>query len=105
MTQLVMVEKPLGCCIKYVYFPKPNKNIFTVKPENESKAAKLFNNTSIKITSSRLRNVGVVIGNELYLKEYNERIVIRWWDELLLLSKITEVNKKIKIFQSDYYSN
>ena len=45
-----MVEKPLGCCIKYVYFPKPNKNIFTVKPENESKAAELFNNTSIKIT-------------------------------------------------------
>ena len=76
-----------------------------MKPENESKAAELFNNTSIKITSSRLRNVGVVIGNELYLKEYNERIVIRWWDELLLLSKITEVNKKIKIFQSDYYSN
>ena len=100
-----MVEKPLGCCIKYVYFPKPNKNIFTVKPENESKAAELFNNTSIKITSSRLRNVGVVIGNELYLKEYNERIVIKWWDELLLLSKITEVNKKMKIFQSDYYSN
>ena len=76
-----------------------------MKPENESKAAELFNNTSIKITSSRLRNVGVVIGNELYLKEYNERIVIRWWDELLLLSKITEVNKKIQIFQSDYYSN
>ena len=76
-----------------------------MKPENESKAAELFNNTSIKITSSRLRNVGVVIGNELYLNEYNERIVIRWWDELLLLSKITEVNKKIKIFQSDYYSN
>ena len=56
---------------------KPNKKIFIVKPENESKAVEVFNNTSIKITSSTLRNVGATIGSELYPKEYIKGIVIK----------------------------
>ena len=56
-----------------------------------SKTVETFDNTNIKITSSGERHLGAVIGSELYLKEYIEEIVSKWRDELLLLSKITEI--------------
>ena len=76
---------------KYGYFPKPSKTILTVKPEYESKAAEIFDNTNIKITSSGQRHLGAVIGSELYRKEYIEEIVSKWRDELSLLSEIVEI--------------
>ena len=57
----------------------------------EVKTVEIFDNTNIKITSSGERHLGVVIGSGLYLKEYIEEIVSKWRDELLLLSKTTEV--------------
>ena len=51
---------------KYGYFPKPCKTILIVKPEYESKAAEIFDNTKIRITSSEQRHLGAVIGSELY---------------------------------------
>ena len=76
---------------KYRYSPKPSKRILIVKPEYESKAAEIFDNTNIKLTSSGQRHLGVVIGSELYRKEYIEEIVSKWRDELLLFSKIAEI--------------
>ena len=37
---------------KYGHFPKPSKTILIIKPEYESKAVEVLNNTNIKITSS-----------------------------------------------------
>ena len=76
---------------KYGYFPKSSTTIVIVKPEYESKAAEIFDNTNKKITSNEQRHLGAVIGNELYRKEYIEEIVSKWRDELLLLSKIAEI--------------
>ena len=70
---------------KYGYFPKPSKTILMVKPEYESEAAEIFDNTNIKITSSGQRHLVVVVGSELYRKKYVEDIVSKWKDELLLL--------------------
>ena len=76
---------------KYGYFPKPSKTILTVKPEYDSKAVEVFNNTNIKMTISGQRHLCVIIGSELYQKEYIEEIVSKWRDELLLLTKIAEI--------------
>ena len=81
---------------KYGYFPKPSKTISIVKAEYESK---IFDNTNIKITSPGQRHLGVVIGSELHRKEYIEEIVSKWRDDLLLLSKISEIQP-----QAAYYA-
>ena len=83
---------------KYRYFPKPSKTISIVKAEYESKAAKIFDNTNIKITSPGQRHLGVVIGSELHRKEYIEEVVSKWRDDLFLLSKISEIQP-----QAAYY--
>ena len=51
---------------KYGYLPKPSKTILIVKSEYEAKAAEIFDNTNIKITSSGQRHIRTVIGSELY---------------------------------------
>ena len=76
---------------KYGHFRKPNKTILIIKPEYESKAVEVFNNTNIKTTSSGQRHLGAVIASELYRKECIEQIVSKWRDELLLLLKIAEI--------------
>ena len=76
---------------KHGYFPKPSKTILIVKPEYESKSVEVFNNTNIKVASSGQRHLDAVIGSELYRKEYIEERVSKWRDELLLLSKIAEI--------------
>ena len=76
---------------KYGSFPKPSKTILIVKHEYESKAAEIFDDTNIKITSSGQRYLGAVIGSELYRKEYIEDIVSEWGDELLSLTRIAEI--------------
>ena len=58
---------------KYGYFAKPSKTTLVVKSEYESKAAKIFDNTNIRMTSNRQRNLGAVIGSELYRKEIHQR--------------------------------
>ena len=60
---------------KYGYFPKPNKTILILKSKYESKAAEIFENTNIKISSPERRHLGAVIGSEQYRKNYNEEIV------------------------------
>ena len=47
---------------KYRYFPKPCKTILNVKLEDESKAAEMFNNINIKITSTSQRHLSATIG-------------------------------------------
>ena len=84
---------------KYRYFPKPSKTISIVKAEYESRAAKIFDNTNIKITSPGQRHLGVVIGSELHRKEYIEEVVSKWRDDLFLLSKISEIQP-----QAAYYA-
>ena len=81
----------LGVRPKHGYFPKPSKTILIFKPEYESKSVEVFNNTNIKVASSGQRQLGAVIGSELYRKEYIEERVSKWRDELLLLSKIAEI--------------
>ena len=76
---------------KQRYFSKPSKTILIVKLEYKSKAAEIFDNTNIKTTSSGHRHLGAVIGSELYRKEYIDEIVSKWRDDLLLLSKIAEI--------------
>ena len=61
---------------KYGYFSKPSKTILIVKPKYVSKAAEIFHNTNIKITSSGQKHFGSVIGSELYWEEYIEEIEI-----------------------------
>ena len=84
---------------KYGYFPKPSKTISIVKAKYESKAAKMLDNTNIKITSPGQRHLGSVIGSDLYRKEYIEEIVSKWRDDLLLLSKISQIQP-----QAAYYA-
>ena len=62
---------------------QPSKAILIVKPGYESKVAKIFDNTNIKITSSGQRHLGAVVDEE-YRKEYIEEAV-------LLLSKIAGI--------------
>ena len=76
---------------KYGYFRKPSKTILIVKPEYESKAAEIFDNTNIKIASSAQRHLGAVIGSELYRNEYIQEIVSKCRDELLLMSEIVQI--------------
>ena len=58
-----------------------------------SKAAEIFDNTNVKITSQR--HLSVVIGSEQYRKKYIEEIVGNWRDELLLLSRIAEIKPQV----------
>ena len=51
---------------KYGHFSKPSKTILIVKPKYVSKAAEIFHNTNIKITSSGQKHFGSVIGSELH---------------------------------------
>ena len=53
---------------KYEYFPKPGRTKLIVKSEYKSKAAEIFNNTNIKITSPEQRHLGAVIGSDLFRK-------------------------------------
>lgn len=76
---------------KFGYFPKPSKTVLIVKPEFETMASEVFQNSNIKITTTGQRHLGAVIGSEIYRREYVEEIVSKWKDELLLLSKIAEI--------------
>ena len=59
--------------LKYGYFSKPSKTIVIVKPKCESKTAEIFDNTNIKMTSSRQRHLSGVIGSEQYRKNTSKK--------------------------------
>ena len=76
---------------KFGYFPKPSKTVLIVKPEFQRIATEVFENTNIKVTISGERHLGAVIGSEIYRRKYVEEMINKWKEELLLLSKIAEI--------------
>ena len=77
---------------KYGYHPQPVKSFLIVKEQYAQKARDLFKDTDIKVTSAGKGHLGAVIGSQKYTSEYVNELVSCWKDQLLLLSKIAEIN-------------
>ena len=73
---------------KFGYYPQPIKSWLIVKEKFKEEADRIFGGSNIQITTTGQRHLGAVIGDENYQKQYCEKIVKTWIDEIKLLSEI-----------------
>ena len=73
---------------KYGYNPQPAKSWLIVKPEKVEEARRIFEGTGVQITVEGERHLGAVIGNEEYKQRYIHDTVMKWVNEVSLLSDI-----------------
>ena len=72
--------------------PTADKIVSHCQGAIRSKAREMFKDTDIKVTTTGKRHLGAVIGSQEYKSEYLNEMVHLGKDQLLLLSKIAEIN-------------
>ena len=75
---------------KYGYFPKASKSYLIVKEDQLPHATASFENSNVNITVKGKRHLGVIVGSEIYKREYVDDLVKGWNSQLCILSTITE---------------
>ena len=73
---------------KFGYFQKPTKAGLIVKPNFEDNSKEIVSNPNIRITLPGERHLNVLIGSQLYQKEYTSNVVETSENELTLFFKI-----------------
>ncbi len=79
-----------GPCVGYT--AKPSKSWLIVKEEHLEYAKSIFTGTGLQITTEGQRHLGAVIGTEAFKKEFVEKKVDEWIEELKELEKIAKVD-------------
>ena len=72
------------------YHPNASKSWLVVKTTEEEKPRRIFQDTSIKITTEGKSYLGGYIGSESGTAKYAEELVSSWCDQLIVLSKIAK---------------
>ena len=75
---------------KYGYFPLASKTILIVKAEQKEKAIEVFGNSGVTITTEGERHMGAVIGSEEFKKQYVERKISKWIEDIEALANIAK---------------
>ena len=75
---------------KYGYFPESRKSWLIVKPEQEARARKIFEDTSINITTDGRRYLGGAIGSNTYKETYADDKISELTNQLTMLSEIAK---------------
>ena len=73
---------------KFGYYPQPTKSWLIVKERYKEESTIIFAGSNIQITTSGQRHLGAVIGDANFQKQYCEKMVTTWVDEIKLLSEI-----------------
>ena len=74
------------------YHPQASKCWLIVKPEHLAEAEKIFEGTSIQITTEGNKHLGAVIGTEDYRDQYVTQKLDKLESELVLLSEIAKID-------------
>ena len=72
------------------YIPNAAKSVLIVKPELYEHAVQTFRGSDVVITSRGQRHLGAVIGTQEFKKEYVEKKVTEWVQEVKVLSDIAK---------------
>ena len=75
---------------KYGYYPQASKTILIVKERFEEKAKAIFGKNGIKISTTRERHMGAVVGSERFKDEYVSNKVEKWVQDIEQLSNIAK---------------
>ena len=73
---------------KLGYYPNAEKSWLIIKPDRNEEAKELFGNTNINITTQGRKYLGGYIGEADGEKEYSKKLVDKWCDQIVTLSKI-----------------
>ena len=68
----------------YGYFPKASKSYLIVKENQLPHATTLFHNSNVNITVEGKRHLGVIVGSEIYKREYVDDLVKDWNSQLCI---------------------
>ena len=76
---------------KYGYYPKPSKTYIVVKKEEDVERVKeIFGDDEIKITTKGHRHIGAALGSDDFKKEFVEKKIENWINDVKELSDIAE---------------
>ena len=70
------------------YYAEPTKRWLIVKENLEQEAADIFEGVGVNITTSGKKHFGAVIGTLEYNQEFISNLVMKWVDQIPMLSKI-----------------
>lgn len=84
-------DKLLEIGYQYGYFVNQSKTWLIIKdPANLERAKEAFQGTDVQFTTEGKRHLGACIGSESYKKEYCDKIVKQWCDEVENLCDIAK---------------
>lgn len=70
------------------YTPNAAKSVLIVKPELYNLGVEIFNGSGVIVTKEGQRHLGAVIGTEEFKKQYIKEKVLKWVNEVKVLSDI-----------------